>query len=138
MAIPRLGNTGAFVERGFADQLRGTLQWARKTAIAQRRYVCVVLAGDALRLTIDANPPEATVPAFSGACPFAQQLALPVSSPDCAAGDSNAICRPAAVAAFAGPATLQFDALGRASATATYQVSSQPDIVVEAETGHVR
>jgi MSHA pilin protein MshC len=138
VAIPRLGNTNAFAERGFADQLRSTLQLARKTAIAQRRYVCASLAGDVLRLTVDPNPPESTAVAFAGSCPFAQPLALPVPSRDCPAADTNAVCRPPTVAAFAGPASLQFDALGRASAGASYQVSGQPDIVVEAETGLVR
>lgn len=137
VAIPRLGNTDAFIERGFADQVRSALQFARKTAIAQRRYVCAQLTGGVLRLSVDTNPPESTVVAFSGACPFAQPLNLPVPSRDCPPAETNAVCRPAAVAGFTGPAALQFDALGRASTAASYQVSGRPDIVVERETGHV-
>ena len=137
VAIPRLTNTDAFAERGFTDQVRSALQFARKTAIAQRRYVCAQLAGGVLRLSVDTNPPESTAPAFAGACPFAQPLNLPVASRDCPAAEANAVCRPAAVASFSGPVALQFDALGRASAAATYQISGRPDIVIEQETGHV-
>jgi MSHA pilin protein MshC len=41
VAIPRIFNSNDFYARGFHDETLGLLRYAQKTAIAQRRTVCV-------------------------------------------------------------------------------------------------
>jgi MSHA pilin protein MshC len=41
VAAPRILNTGDFAARGFHDETLSILRYAQKTAIAQRRMVCV-------------------------------------------------------------------------------------------------
>ena len=41
MAAPRFFDRNVFDSRGFYDQVISTLRYAQKTAIAQRRFVCV-------------------------------------------------------------------------------------------------
>lgn len=41
IAIPRFFDRNVFASRGFHDQVIATLRHAQKTAIAQRRFVCV-------------------------------------------------------------------------------------------------
>lgn len=50
IVIPRL-DQASFTSRSFADRVRETLQYAQKTAVAQRRNVCVVTSSDTLTLT---------------------------------------------------------------------------------------
>ena len=45
VAAPRIFNTGDFNSRGFHDETLGLLRYAQKTAIAQRRTVCVSFPG---------------------------------------------------------------------------------------------
>lgn len=132
--LPRL-NLSVFRERVDYDKVMSALQYARKAAIAQRRYVCVAVASSAVTLTIDPNQPEATATAFSGTCPFGNPLALPV--PDSGCGAANQACVRATTLSSSA-AAFQFDALGRASPGATVTVSGYPPIQIEAETGYVR
>ena len=129
--LPRIDLTRGFDEVGFHDAARATLEYARKSAIAERRNVRVTLAGNNLTLTIDNVGPEA-----AGASTFPRPLALPTPDRRCG-GAVHQLCAPAGIA-LGGPATLDFSPLGRPSAAATYTVTGQPDILVEAETGHVR
>ncbi|MCZ8251090.1 MAG: type II secretion system protein [Hylemonella sp.] len=129
--LPRADLTRGFDEVGFHDAARSTLEYARKSAIAERRHVRVTLAGNNLTLTIDNVGPET-----AGAGTFPRQLALPTPDRRCG-GAIHQLCAPPDIA-LGGPATLDFSPLGRASAAATYTVTGQPDILVEAETGHVR
>ncbi len=139
VAVPRLSPSG-FDATGYRDKVRATLEFARKSAVAQRRIVCVALAGNSLTLTIDNVTPE-TVGA--GACP--RQLTLPATDSACG-GPTNAICAPNVAVALAGPAALAFDALGRASAVPAAQLYAYTvtdammglTVNVEAETGYVR
>ena len=130
--LPRANLTQGFDEVGFHDAARSTLEYARKSAIAERRNVRVTLAGNSLSLTIDNVGPEA-----AGAGTFPRQLALPVPDRRCG-GAVNQLCAPPNVTLTSATATLDFSPLGRPSAAATYAVTGQPDILVEAETGHVR
>lgn len=130
--LPRIDLTRGFDEVGFHDAARSTLEYARKSAIAERRNVRVTLAGNNLTLTIDNVGPEA-----AGAGTFPRQLALPVPDRRCG-GAVHQLCAPPGIALGGGPATLDFSPLGRASANAVYTVTGQPDILVEAETGYVR
>jgi MSHA pilin protein MshC len=133
-AIARMDSMRTFEERSEYDTVRSALQQARKAAIAKRRYVCVQTSASALTLTIDANPPESTSPAFTGMCPFATALPLPQPDSRCAA--ANVVClRRTSLTATA--ATFQFDALGRAAASVSLTVTGYPALSVEAETGLV-
>jgi MSHA pilin protein MshC len=136
-ALARMDSMRVFGERSDYDMVRSAIQHARKAAIAKRRYVCVQASASALTLTVDTNPPESTSPPFAGACPFAAALPLPqpdTRDPPCPA--SNVLCLRSTSLSFSNPA-LQFDALGRAAATATVTVSGYAPITVEAETGLV-
>ncbi len=142
VALPRFNFSG-FDEVGFRDKVRATLEFARKSAVAQRRIVCVALAGNNLTLTIDNVTPETL---GAGACP--RQLTLPAADAACG-GPTNAVCAPNGVTLTSppSPALLTFDALGRPnalgqpSAGAVYNVAGgtvNQAITVEAETGYVR
>jgi MSHA pilin protein MshC len=58
-----------FATRGFRDETTALLRFAQKTAVAQRRMVCVSVQATGLRLQVDAASPP------SGAC--AQALQAP-------------------------------------------------------------
>jgi MSHA pilin protein MshC len=123
--LPRMDLLRGFDEIGFRDQVRAALEYARKSAVAQRRHVCVVMAGGTVTLTVADAVPESG----AGACPYARGLTLPGSN-------SNAFAAPAGVT-VTPDTTLRFDALGRPSAGAVLAVTGSGTIVVEAETGYV-
>lgn len=132
--LPRIELTRGFDEVGFQNAVRATLEYARKSAVAQRRNVRVTLTGNNLALTIDDVGPEAV-----GAGSFPRILPLPTPDPRCTGGQINQLCAPAgATFVLGGPASLDFSPLGRASAAAVYTVTNQPNITVVQETGHVR
>jgi MSHA pilin protein MshC len=133
-AVARMDSMRVFGERTEYDTVRSALQFARKSAVAKRRYVCVQTAPGALTVTVDANPPESTSPPFSSACPFG--TALPLPQPDSSCGAANVVCvRNTSLSASA--ATFQFDPLGRAAASVNVTVSGYAPIIIEAETGLV-
>lgn len=53
--IPRFANQDAFEQRGFRDETVSLLRWAQKSAVAQRRAVCVVPHANGVALTIAAT-----------------------------------------------------------------------------------
>jgi MSHA pilin protein MshC len=55
-AAPRMFNSGDFYARGFHDETLGYLRYAQKTAIAQRRTVCVTFATSSVTLAIASSP----------------------------------------------------------------------------------
>jgi len=57
VALPRFADRSDFETRGFQDETRSLLRYAQKTAIAQRRNVCVTLGGTGVTMTIDSNTP---------------------------------------------------------------------------------
>jgi MSHA pilin protein MshC len=132
--LPKLTGMNAVRSRSEYDKVLSAITYARKAAVAQRRYACVVLSGTVVTLTIDPNPPEATATAFGGSCPFATPLNLPAKDAACSAANQTCLQHSTVSAA---PATFQFDALGRASAPVTITMSGYPPITVEGETGHV-
>lgn len=134
VALPQLGLLSEFDEVGFRDKLRSAVEFARKAAVAQRRYTCVSQVGNDLVLTVDLNVPESYV---AGTCP-ASVLALPVADTACSPAATNRVCAPSGVA-LAGPASLTFSPLGVPSAGASFTVTggSTLSFTVEAETGYV-
>ena len=51
-ALPRFFDRSVFEARGFLDETRALLRYAQKTAVAQRRTVCVAFAAGGAALTI--------------------------------------------------------------------------------------
>lgn len=55
--MPRFSDQSVFASRGFHDETQSLLRYAQKTAIAQRRNVCVFLNNSGITLTIDTDNP---------------------------------------------------------------------------------
>lgn len=108
--LPRMDLLRGFDEIGFRDQVRATLEYARKSAVAGRRWVCVSFSdsdGDGrfeLAISRDAAEPE-TRTAATVSC----TVALPLPGLGV-----NFIEEPQSVTTAAPSATVIFDPLGRA------------------------
>lgn len=112
VAVPRFFDNSVFQSRGFADQVKATVRYAQKSAIAQHRFVCVVIAASTVTLTQGTT--SACGGALAGYSPVTAPSGVTVSS-----------------------ATFNFDALGRASAAQSIAVSGNASLIVESETGYV-
>ncbi|MDZ7922396.1 type II secretion system protein [Rhodoferax sp.] len=128
-AAPRVFNRNDFDARGFHDQVLSTLRFAQKTAIAQRRTVCVAFTSNTVSLT--RAPAEA-----SNVC----DPTLPVPGPR----GELVLTAPANVAFTAVPGGFTFDGLGQsrpasvAPAVRTITVvNAGRTITVEEVTGYV-
>lgn len=121
---PKLFNSDDFNARGFHDQTLAFLRYAQKTAIAQRRPVCVVFSPNGLALTMDA---DATTATGSNGCETS--LTAP----------TGGILTGRGAAQFAAtPSVTVFSALGQPGAGQTIQITGvTKHIVVEAVTGYV-
>lgn len=117
-AAPRILNTGDFKARGFHDETLSLLRYAQKTAIAQRRTVCVALNDSGVTLTMD----TATVP--DGAC---DATLAPPNAPRGGSGLSGS------VTAF------QYSALGNTNQTSNVAIAitDSTPITIDAATGYV-
>lgn len=118
VAAPRVFNTGDFTARGFRDETLSVLRFAQKTAVSQRRVVCVQLSATGVALTMDTK----TTP--DGVCNGPVTLA---SSPRGGSGLS------ATASAF------KFTPLGGTdqSGAVTISIANSTPITVEADTGYV-
>lgn len=147
VVLPRFDLLKGFDEIGYRDQVKATLEYARKSAVAQRRYVCVLRTGNNLDVSVDRAIPE-NRQAFTGppaalplVCPREQALTLPGGSA------SGIVPRGSTTLAVTSAAGVVFDALGRpwtststtVSSAAVFTVHGDSDytITVEAETGYV-
>ena len=139
-AAPRIFNSDDFYARGFHDETLGLLRYAQKTAIAQRRTVCVTFTSSA--------PASATLSIASTAAVSTCNAPLTGPNRNCTAGtpigSKGCITARAGISFSSAPASLSFNGLGQpsASASATFQVSTLAGaagnpIVVETETGYV-
>lgn len=131
---PRFAGMSTVRERSEYDKVLSAITYARKAAIAKRRYACVSVLGTVVTLTVDTNPPESTALPFAGVCPFGAALDLPSSDKECTA--ANQTCLKYSTISVT-PSTFQFDPLGRASATVIVSMPGYPPITVEGETGYV-
>lgn len=124
-AVPRMINTGDFFPRGFQDQTMAVLRFAQKTAIAQRRTVCVTFTANTITLNIAALP--------AGACN------TPLNGPQ----GAPVLTAPNGTTFAAVPAPLFFNGLGQPVDNAGATVGTQTlqvgvlNITVEAGTGYV-
>lgn len=149
--VPRMTLLRGFDEIGYRDQLRATLEYARKSAVAGRRWTCVNFADSngngRFELSVSRDPRD---PDLLNAATV--NCNLPVVLPGM---NANFIEEPATVTTAApGSPPLIFDPLGRAwgpandcnpVSTTQYCYSVQETgsatvqiIRVERETGYVR
>lgn len=117
-AAPRILNTGDFSARGFHDETLSLLRYAQKTAIAQRRTVCVSLNANGVSLTMDTNSPPDGVCDATPTMPNIPKGGLGLAG---------------TVAAF------QFTPLGSTNQAAAIgiTIANSTSITVEADTGYV-
>ena len=118
-ATPML-RTDDFKARGFHDETLSLLRYAQKTAVAQRRTVCVNLNPTGVTMTIFATNPS------SGTCAAATVLS-PLNTPRGGTGLSGT------------PSAFQFTPLGSTdqSTAVTMTITNSTAITVEAATGYV-
>ncbi|TCV85214.1 pilus assembly FimT family protein [Sulfurirhabdus autotrophica] len=122
-ALPRFFDRQIYDQRGFYDQTLSALRYAQKSAIAQRRTVCVTFTASTVTLTIAAA-------AGSGAC------TLNLTSPS--GGTPFLITALSGVSFQATPSNFQFNALGQANFGQTIQVAgTSGSIIIEQDTGYV-
>lgn len=128
VVLPRFDLLRGYDEIGYRDQVKATLEYARKSAVAQRRNVHVTIVANIISVNIASDIPEG-----AAASTFDRNLTLPGRS-------NNFITAPDGVSI--NPLTIvNFDALGRPTnlaANLTLTVSGDGGtITVEAETGYV-
>ena len=138
VALPRMTNLNGFDEIGLHDKLKASLQFARKTAVASRRYVCLTVTngtGGKVSLRFENAAPEST----AGNCTAGTNLTPP--APDKTTGcASNEICAGTTLSLSSTSLSFRFDPLGRLSplTNVTFTTTNQQNIVIEAETGNVQ
>ncbi|OGS90377.1 MAG: hypothetical protein A2Z95_03195 [Gallionellales bacterium GWA2_60_18] len=117
---PRFFDNNVFQSRGFADQVRASLRYAQKVAIAQHRFVCATFTGNSIALSTGAT----------AAC------GTPLQS--LSDGSAYVINAPSGITFASTPSDFSFDALGKPSAGQTVNVAGATgSITIEAETGYV-
>lgn len=137
-AAPRMFNSSDFYARGFHDETLALLRYAQKTAIAQRRTVCVAMVMGS------ATPP----PMASGTLTIASTAGDASCGPNLTGptGQSPATVTARSGVYFSVPTglstTFSFNGLGQPSAGQKFQVgtlsgTAGSPIIVEAETGYV-
>ena len=138
VALPRMSALSGFDERGLHDKLKAGLQFARKTAVASRRYVCLTVTngvGGKVSLRYENAAPEST----ASNCTTGTNLTPP--APDKTTGcASNEICAGTTLSLSSTSLSFRFDPLGRLSplTNVTFTTTNQQNIVIEAETGNVQ
>lgn len=134
-AMPRMFNSQDFYAKGFHDETMAYLRYAQKTAIAQRRTVCVTFGTNSLTLAVATA--EATADCTSAATPFAGPK-----------GESPPTLTAKTPVTYSAspPVALNFNGLGQPTTSAgvvltdprSMQVSGvSKTIAVEAATGYV-
>ena len=123
--LPRFANKSDFEQAGFRDQVRASLQYARKIAVASRRYVCVTVGASSVSLQVDPRLPENAGSPYCSVTPVS--LLMPGSS-------TATLTAPSSVAL--GTATFTFDPLGQASAATSISITGGSPIQVE-QAGYV-
>ncbi len=124
-AAPRMFDNSTFTGRGLHDESMALLRFAQKTAIAQRRAVCVTVNSTGITLSMfNSNPAPTTCLAATAA-----QI-QPLTPPFTPKGGTG----------LAGPATpFQFTPLGSTDQTSaiTITVANSTPITVAPGTGYV-
>lgn len=140
--LPRFANRGDFDQRGAADKVLATLQFARKAAVASRRHVCVSFNGtDTFVVNINATDPDTL---STPTCPGGPNpLQLPFQDSSCTGGAvSGTVCLPSNVTPSANTIGFPviFDPAGRTQQSGTLTLtggSLSTEIHLVADTGYV-
>jgi len=122
VAAPRFLDNNTFKSRGFADQVKASLSYAQKVAVAQHRFVCVAFTSTSVTLTLGAT----------SACGTTMQ------SPTSSGG--YVINAPSGISFSATPSNFNFDSLGKPSFSTQQSITVSgynTAILIEAETGYV-
>jgi MSHA pilin protein MshC len=116
--LPRFADQSVFESRGFHDETLSLLRYAQKTAIAQRRTVCILLNATGVTMTIDTDTPA------DGICNASPSLP---NTPRGGRGLAGSV------------ATFQFTPLGSTNlvSNVTITIAGSTGITVEAATGYV-
>ena len=124
-ALPRFADRQTFDTRGFADQTRAAIQFARKVAVAKGRNVCISASGSTLALTMAATR--------------GQSVACTGNVINPATGAAYSLTSPVANVSYSGSLSLTFFGDGTPSAAGTLTVSGDSNITinVSATTGYV-
>ena len=123
VVAPRLSSLSVFEARGFHDETLALLRYAQKSAVAQRRQVCVAFS---------ATGATVSIASVSGSSTCDTDLSSPSGPPP------FQVLAPTGIAYSTYPASISFDALGRVGTQQSIQVSGVSEtITVEAETGYV-
>lgn len=123
IAVPRFFDEDVFQSRGFAEQVKASLRYAQKVAIAQRRNACVAFTANSMTLTI------ASVAGPASPCDTALQS--PTGDP------GYVVTAPANVNFTVVPTDFRFTALGVASISQTINISGVANgITIEPVTGY--
>jgi MSHA pilin protein MshC len=137
-AAPRIMNTGDLAARGFHDQNLSLLRYAQKTAIAQRRMVCV-------SFNAISTPHSATLTFLDPASGNAVAANGCNSNLTGANGDTPATTRATNGVTYSAAPSFNFDGLGQPvnnlgvplGANQVIQIDTAEAITVEAATGYV-
>lgn len=135
-AAPRMFNFNDFNARGFHDETLSLLRYAQKTAIAQRRTVCVTFS--------QAAPATAVLAIASVAASDSCNTALTGPNQNCIAGtptgSKGCVTAESGISYSSGPARLNFDGLGqpRAFDSSGAVLASVPAIQVSEATRTIR
>ena len=122
-ALPRFWDRQVFDSRGFYDQTLSVLRYAQKSAIAQRRTVCVAFGPTTVTLTIAAA-------AGSSVC--GSNLVSPVGA------SPFVVTAKPGVTFVSVPTNFQFNPLGQATIGQTVLVTNASgNIIIEQDTGYV-
>lgn len=134
IAIPRFSLLGGFSDVAYRDQIKSTLAYARKAAVARRRHTCLVFAADS-SATLSAEP--ATPDTHVGNCPY-DALMMPSGASSIVPPSNVSITSPTL------PLTIQFNAEGRpivGGGTIIVVTSagsgSTSSVTIEADSGYV-
>lgn len=124
--VPRMTNTQSLSNHGFSDQLKAAVGFARKSAVASRRNVCVIFGAANVSIR------RAAAAGAGTACTLA--LINP------ATGSAYALVPPSGVTVASTTPTLIFGALGSANAdtTVTLTGDATQGFVVVGSTGYVQ
>lgn len=137
VAVPKIVGVSAFDGRGFHDQTLAYLRFAQKTAVAQRRTVCVSFTSTSVTLTIASA--AGTFDCSTAATLVGPQAESPVVL-NAKSGVSIGLAGSGSL-----PAAFNFNSLGEpisssgtAQATQVLQVSGAANLItIESSTGYV-
>ena len=135
-AAPLFFDNSIYNSRGFHDQVVSTLRYAQKSAIAQRRFVCVAFTANSITLTFggDSTCANGTLTSPSGT-PYPLTSKSGTFSPTPPSFSFDCLGRPRSVGG--GATCAQGNLVGVLSTNQTVTVQGASNITVWHDTGYV-